>query len=239
MHGVPMDIQSFISSIDMLFMQLFLCVTFLLPFIIPGILTLLFFIAFYIAEAFPLYKMAKKVGRKNAWLVWIPIFSGYFSIYVMMDIARGKEVVFFSEKYTMKSRPKSYIIFVLGSFAISTVLTMLILGAYILTRILGNIMPFASSMIFFLVLIVAAILFYIPAIALTIIRYVYLRDLLDVFKEDKKSNNIMAIVVTLLDRFVTCGIARVIILYTIMNLDPLPEETMEIPTEAFAETISE
>ena len=60
-----------------------------------------------------------------------------------------------------------------------------------------------------------------------------------IFKEDKKANNTAAIVVTALDALATFGFARVVYLYTILKYNPIPEETIEIPTEAVAETVSE
>ena len=41
----------------------------------------------YFIEAFALYKLARKLGRKYAWLAWIPLCGVYFRVYVLADLA--------------------------------------------------------------------------------------------------------------------------------------------------------
>jgi len=46
------------------------------------------------------------------------------------------------------------------------------------------------------------------------------------FKEDEKSNNTAAIVVTVLDALVTGGLAQSIYLYSIIKKEPLQEQVI-------------
>lgn len=215
-------------------MEIAFLITYFIVLIIVLVITLILSAAIYVAEAFPLYKLAKKTDRKNAWFAWMPIFGAYFRLYTLMDIAGDKEVVLFSEKYTIKNRPKSYLIFVGGSLALNLVIVSVILLSMLLLLI-----PIVGIIIFVIVVTIASLLSYVSTIALAVIRYIYFKDVLDIFREDKSENNLIAILVVLIDLFVTGGLARIIFLYTLINRDPIPEETMEIPTEAFAETVSE
>ena len=228
------NFNDFTYQITMPLVTLFSAATVLIPVIFAVVLLLLTFLIFHIAEAIPLYKLAKKMDRKNAWLVWIPVFGSYFRLYTLMDIAGDKEVVIFSEKFRIQNRRMSYLIFVMGSLALN-----IILSAMIFVAILSAYIPLIGILICMIVCLIVSVLYYIPGIALTVIRYIYFKDVLDIFREDKSENNLIAILVVLIDLFVTGGLARIIFLYTLINRDPIPEETMEIPTEAFAETVSE
>ena len=57
--------------------------------------------------------------------------------------------------------------------------------------------------------------------------YAYLRDVLDIFKKDHRSNIITAAVVAALDSLVTMGLVRPLVLISIMNEDPLQDRLQE------------
>ncbi len=170
----------------------------------------------FILEAIPLSVISKKLGKNAAWMAWMPLFSSYFRQYVVTDMAGDKEVVFLEgekySKYTIKSRPLSFWIWagirLFGSTLITTVLG---IGSFIpvLNTILG---------------ILAPLLYLVPTVATGWMEYVYTKDVLDLFKEDKKSNRTAAIVVSALDSFVTLGFARTVLMYTIMKKNPLPQK---------------
>ena len=98
-----------------------------------------------------------------------------------------------------------------------------------------GLIPVVGPILFFGVYILGAflcmILNYVIIITYGLIRYVYLRDVLDIFKADKDTNNTTSILITLIDIFATGGFARIIFLYTLINRDPIPEKVMEVEAE--------
>ncbi len=190
---------------------------FLLVTIITTIVGAIIAIARYILESFPVYKVAKKVGRKHAWLAWVPIFSSVFRMYVLSDVAGDKpvEVKLFGKHLKFQNRILVFFSYVgIGVF-----------GAELLTIVLTilGIIPVVGQ----IVAVFGTLFYLLPPLAEGIIEYVYLRDVLDKFKEDKVSNRRTSIIVTVLDSLCTLGFARVVILYTIMNKPVLKEEIVE------------
>ena len=80
--------------------------------------------------------------------------------------------------------------------------------------IVSTILPVVGSLSFILGLV--------PAAACAVIEYVYLRDLLDIYKEDKKANNTAAIVVSVIDFVLVGDLIRTCYLYTLIKKQPLP-----------------
>ena len=199
-------------------------------------------LATHFAEAIPLYKLAKKMDRKNAALVWIPVFGSYFRLYTLMNIASGKDFVL-TQKIRTDKRHLSFLAGVGTELIIKFVIMPILMTILTFSAFLGLI-PVVGPILFFGIYILGAflcmILNYAIIITYALIRYVYLRDVLDIFKADKDTNNTTSILITLIDIFATGGFARIIFLYTIMNRDPIPEEiTDEIAEEsAEAETVS-
>lgn len=170
----------------------------------------------FILEAIPLYKISRKMGRKNAWLVWLswlPVIGGYFSAYVLADIPGDKPVKLVG-KVEIKSRSMSFWMYTgIGLF-----------GSALITAVIGiiNVVPVIGQIVGAF----ASLLYLVPAVAMAWLEYVYLRDVLDIFSPDRKANNTAAIVVAVLDALVTFGLARAFYLYTVMNKAPLPREPM-------------
>ena len=183
----------------------------LLVAVIAAIASFLVSVVLYVLEAVPLYMLAKKTGRKYAWLAWVPVFGSYFRLYVLADIAGEKEVTFFNGKYTIQSRSMSFWIYVgialFGSAAVSV-----LIGVLNFIPVVGQI---AGSLV--------TVLYLLPTVACGLIEYVYLRDVLDLFKKDRKANQTAAVVITVLDSVVTCGFARMICLYTLLKREPIPQ----------------
>lgn len=198
------EFTDFLGSSEGAFLTGFLAV-----YLVMIAVALLVGLLFYIFEAFPIYKLAKKTGRKMAWLAWIPIFGVYFRTYVLADIAGDKELVIIPEKVVIKNRQTSFWIY-LGI----SVLGPVVIG--ILTTILSLIPVIGWFISMFTTLLV-----FVPVICTAFMEYAYLRDVLDIFKEDKKANNTAAIVVTALDAAITGGLARLIYLYTILKCEPI------------------
>lgn len=192
--------------------------------IIGAIISFLVSVALYIFRSIPVYKLAKKAGRKKAWLAWIPLFHSCFRTYVLADIAGEKPVSFFNGKITIKSRGMSFLAY----------LGILIFGNGLITTAIGilNMIPvfgqIAGSF--------TTLLYLVPSVATAFLEYAYLKDALDLFKENKKSNNTAAIVIVVLDNLVTLGFAQTIYLYTLRSCTLLPaKEEVSAETDAPAE----
>ncbi len=184
---------------------------------ITALVGAVFAVVRYILEAFPVYKVAKKVGRKHAWLAWVPIFPSLFRMYVLSDIAGDKpvEIKLFGKNLKFQNRILVFFCYV-GIGVFGAELLTIVLGIFSIIPIIGQIVAIFGSLFYLL-----------PPIAEGIIEYIYLRDVLDKFKENKASNRKTSIIVTILDSICTLGFARVVILYTIMNKEVLPETVVD------------
>ncbi len=168
----------------------------------------------YICSAFPLYKLAKKLNRPYAWLAWIPILGKYFRLYVLSDLAGDKELVVIPDKIVLKNRQMSFWIYV-GIDVLGAAIVGTIIGIFSMIPVIG-----------WIISMFAVILAFVPAVCLGFMDYAYLRDALDLFKEDKQSNKTTSIVVTLLDYLVTSGIAKIVVLFTLLKREPLPQDVI-------------
>ena len=177
--------------------------------IIMTILSFVLAIAIWIIEAIPLYKLAKKTARPMPWLAWVPFFSSYFRLYVIADIPGEKEVNLFN-KWKVADRRHAFWGYVGIRLFGGTLIGLLV-------AVCSFVIPLIGSL--------SAVLYLVPAVATAIIEYIFLKDLLDVFKPDIKANNVTSIVITALDNTVTFGLARTVYLYTLLKLDPLPKGT--------------
>ncbi len=164
----------------------------------------------YVLSAFPLYKLAKKLDRPYAWLAWIPIVGTYFRTYVLCDLAGDKELVIIPDKIVIKDRKMSFLIY----------LGIVILGSAIVGTIIGilSLIPIIGWFSY--------ILAFAPIVCAGFMEYAYLRDVLDIFKEDKQSNKTTSIIVTVLDCLVTYGIARIVILFTLLKREPIAQNVV-------------
>lgn len=199
---------------------------YLLIMIIPLIgmlLSLVFGVVIYLLEAIPLYKLAKKNGRKLAWLAWIPVVGAYCRLYVLADIAGEKPFSMLNDKIRIAKRPMSFLVF-LGVDLFGGLLINIALSIISIIPVIGWIIGLFGSL-----------LHLVPAVFLAIMEYRYLYDAVNVFKGDRESNRKTSIIVTVLDALVTQGLARTIYLYTLLKYDPIPEPV--VSEEAFTPEI--
>lgn len=192
------------------------------------------FVLNYFGFAIPLFIVGRKVKCKFAWLAWVPVFQGLIGIFVMWKIS-GKEAF---EFWKGKIRIKQGIVAVLGYVVVY------FFGGAIVTFIVAvlNLIPGFGQ----LASLLAMLLYYLPAFILAVAEYVYMRDVIQLFKADEKKCRIHAFVVVVLDTLLTFGWARNFYLLSMARLKPLPEEPETVPvtateaaTEAATETATE
>ena len=204
--GMLGDIESILGSIAGIFSIASMGVSAIFA-IIAAIFAGIVAIVLYILYSIPVYSLAKKVGVKYAWLAWVPIFHVYFRLFVLCEIAGNKPFIPNIGKFKIESRKMSFLAHILikylGGMIISTVV-----------GILSMFLPIVGSL--------SIVLGLVPAAACAIIEYVYLRDVIDIFKEDKKSNNTTSIIVTVIDAILVGDFIRTCYLFTLMKKQPLP-----------------
>lgn len=183
--------------------------------ILSALFAFLLSVLVYVLEAIPVFRLGRKMGRWSAWLAWIPIFGSYFRTYALCDIPGNHPVHLLKDKLVIKSRTASFGIYLLILLGGNTIITLLITMIGVIP-IIGQIIAPLSTLLYML-----------PAAVCTYFEYIYLKDVLDIFKENKKSNIITSIIITLLDTFVTFGFARTVFLYTLWNRSPLRTETVD------------
>ncbi len=210
--GMLGDIESILSSILSIFSIASMGVTAVIA-IITAIVTGIIAIALYIFQSIPVYSLAKKVGLKYAWLSWVPIFHNYFRLFVLCEMAGNKPFVPKLGKFKLESRKLSFLAHIVIKYFAG-----LIVG--IITAVASTVIPIVGSL--------SAVLALVPTAACAWIEYVYLRDVLDIFKEDKKSNNTTSIVITVIDAILVGDLIRSCYLYTLMKKQPLPEPEIVI-----------
>lgn len=169
----------------------------------------------WLVESIPTYKLAKKLDYQYAYLAWIPFFGSYFRLYVLTAMVGNKPFDLFDGKIKIQSRTMSFWCYVAIALFGGAIISMVI-GILGFIPILGQIVSILGTFAYFL-----------PPVATGLMQYVFIKDVLDLFKEDKKANRTAAIVITVLDSTVTFGLARAIYLWTITKLEPLPQQTVE------------
>lgn len=188
-----------------------------------AIIAFLKFLATYLITAVPLSSIAKKAGCKKRYIAWIPFFQDLFCLYLLSRIP-GKDD-FQMGKLHMEERNTSFLVYLLVHFFGSALLTVLI--------VIINIIPYLGQIIGAF----STVLYLIPTAVLTIIEFVYLRDVLDLFKPKKKNNRLMAWIVSILDSLVTSGWAKRLYLFTLLGKSPLPIVSTVIQPELLPETV--
>ncbi len=178
--------------------------------ILSFLITVTVAIVLFILKALPVYKLAKKLGRKNAWLAWVPIFGEFFRLYVLCDAAGDKPFSLFGGKWVIKSRNTSFLI----------CLAIAILGPTLIVSVISllSLVPLLNYLFYG----IGSLLHWVPVVFCAFFEYVYLKDALDLFKEDQSSNRIAAIVIIVLDTLLTGELAKTVWLYTLMKRSPLP-----------------
>ena len=114
-------------------------------------------IIIWVLEAIPVYKLAIKMNRKNAWLAWVPIFGSKFRLWVLSDIAGDKPFTVFNGKFTVKSRSNSFWIYIAINY----------LGGAVVSAVVGvfsAIIPLFGSL--------SAVLMLVPAVPCALMEYV-------------------------------------------------------------------
>lgn len=177
-------------------------------------------IFYYIFSSIPVYKLAKRAGYKYAWIAWIPFSHRFCRSFVLCEVVGNKPFVPQIGKFKIESRKISFLAYILiyyfGYLVISSIVALL-----------SIFLPGIGTL--------SSVLALVPAAACCIIEYVYLRDLLDIYKEDQKSNNVTAIVVTVIDALLLTfpDFVRTCLLYSLLKKQPLPckEIVIDNPTE--------
>ncbi len=223
-NGTLTDINGILTALSSIF-------SFLLMGAYAGLWILLFVgiaiatVVYYVLSSFPVYTLAKRNGYKYAWLAWSPIFHEYFLTFVLCEASGDKPFEPNLGKFRIENRKMSFLAFVLikcfGGLVIGSIVTFL-----------SFIIPGLGSL--------SSILALVPAAACALIEYVYLRDLLDVYKEDKKSNSTTALIISVIDFILVGDLARTCYLYTLIKKKPLPdsEQTDYFTSDIIASAIS-
>lgn len=172
----------------------------------------------YILTAIPVYKLAKKLNIPNAGIAWIPFVSTYCHTYLLCSMSKEKDLILINnnEKYKIKDRKQSFLYYVLIGVCGNIVISLFITVASFVP-IVGT---FVSVFGYFL--------YYIPAIALAVMNYAYLRDVINIFKPDRNANSTTAIIITVLDSFITIGFARAFYIFKLTKLEPISEPEVTV-----------
>ncbi len=182
-------------------------------FILVLIAILILWFVLHIIKAIPVFVLCKRAGKKNAWLAFIPLplstVEDAIKLYLMSTLTNTQELRFFS-RYKVSNKTNAFWIW----FGIGTV-------GYWLWNLLWFCIGALSGGI---ALPISLLLGVIPCFAVGIFEYAFLRDVLNVYKSDKTTNNTVAVVATAIDQIIGYGLARTFCLYTIMKKDPIPEE---------------
>ena len=203
------DIISFISTL----LSLGLSGITLLGTIITAVVTSIITLISLIFHALPIFRLSRKMGRKSAWFAWIPFFG--FRMYALCAIPGAQPLRLYKDKWVIKNRNLSFWIYYLILLGGNAIITLLITILGVIPVLGQTIAPLTT------------LLYMLPAFICGYIRFLYIKDVLDIFKEDKKSNTITSIIIVLLDHFVTGGLARTFYLYTLWNREPIPTETVD------------
>ncbi len=194
--------------------------------IIIAIFTFIVTIIVTIIQAIPLYTLAKKAGSKFAWLAWCPIFNSEARLFVMCDIAGNLPFDFWNGKVKFQNRKMMFLAHICIKYFGNTLILAFIAVASILIPVIGTI---------------SSLLILLPSIACNLIYYVFFRDILNLFNEDKKANVSTAIIVCVIDAILLCGLARTCYFYTLMKKQPLPVKEVVMDENVVTEfvTVSE
>jgi hypothetical protein len=190
-------------------------IIYLISIVVGVILALIFcipvFIAYalkYILEGIALNQMAKLRPAKNLWLNWIPYAVEYAcKNYIFAQMSNEDSFRLFGGRLTFKNKLVPFWIY---------------LGVYA-TVMLTSFVSILISWIPILGFVVLAFYLLVVLIGMPIlgfIEFVYLRDLLNVYKPDRKANVTTAILLTIFN-YPTFGLARAIYLFRMKNDLPL------------------
>ena len=183
-------------------------------FAIIAVVALLLSIAYYLVEAYATYKLSKKLGRSMCILAWAPIFGRYFRTFVICDMT---DTTFKAlDRFKIPNRRNSFWLY----------LAILILGNSLITGFITvvNVLPGMGQIISA----VSTFLYLIPVLVTRYMEFVYLRDAMDLFRVDRKSNQTWAFIATVAELLATQGVGRIVCLYSLLKKEPLPTTHIEI-----------
>ena len=185
--------------------------------VLTAVFTFLIAVAVYILHSVPVYKLAKKTKTPNAWLAWIPVYHILFRTFLLADMAGAKPFQLFKGKITIANRRNAFWIYLAVTLIGGAV-------AGMVSTVAGTVLSVVPVLGTTFGYLIGYVLGLLPVAVCAFAEYVFLRDVLDIFKPDKSANNIAAIVITLLDNFITGGWAQTIWLYTLLKRKPLPQK---------------
>ncbi len=189
--------------------------------IVGAIVSFCISVTHWLLQAYPLFRLAQKIGRKNAWLAWIPGIGDYCRTFVLTDLPGNKEVVILNK--VKLSRVAAFWIWVgvkLFGFIVWDGIMTIFSGIASATGIGALLAP------------AFVVLSFVPDVALFLFEYTFLRDALDLFKPDKKKNNTMAIILSVVDYFLPWRFARTVYLWFLLRCEPLPGDTDATPIDS-------
>lgn len=188
--------------------------------IIIAIFTFIVTIIVTIIQAIPLYSIAKKTGSKFAWLAWCPIFNSEARLFVMCDIAGNLPFDYWNGKIKLQNRKMMFLAHICIKYFGNTLILAFIAIASMAIPVIGSL---------------SSLLILLPSVACNIIYYVFFRDILNLFNEDKKANVSTAMIVCVVDAILLCGLARTFYFYTLIKKQPLPVKEVVIDENVVTE----
>lgn len=192
----------------------------------------------YFLNAYPLYKIGKKLDYDKNFLPWIPVAQILLCLFTLGDLS-GLQDFHISPRldklFRVSTRKKSYVTVIattiisyalvyLGLFAMYFVFFII---AFFTVEMSGDTLPEENPVFFLMPLLMMA--FYgfamlisaVSTFILSSFQYAYLRDLIGVFNPDIEHNKKTALVVVILNNF-SMGLAVPIYLLTLSGKEPLP-----------------
>ena len=178
--------------------------------VLPVVVVAVTEIGKYLLTAVPVYTLAKKTKSSYAGLAWIPFFQDLFCLYLMREIADRPDFQLWGK---LRIR-KGIILFwvYIGVYFLGPTLITAWLAAVNSIPMFGQIVGAFSSFLYLLPLIICAV-----------IEYVYLRDVINRFCENEKTNRVHAFAVTFIDAILLVfpfGLIKSIYLFFLMWKKP-------------------
>ena len=163
------------------------------------VIALIVILVLHYIEAIPTFIIAKKNGFRFAWIALLPL---PFCTAFVLSSTPGTRDVSLIGKWSVKNTV-AFILFIFVS----------ILGVSIM-----NVVAKSLILIPILGFLLSAITRIIPVAAIVLFEYAFLRDVIDIYSTDKKSNAIIAVVIAVANRFIP--IVKGIYLWTLVGKTP-------------------
>ncbi len=211
-----------VSAVPLIVMIIF----YMIYFLFIGV----FVVGAYVLNALPLYRIGKKLGYDKCFLPWIPV--PLIPFFVLGDLPGRKDFTVspkFDKFLKIGTRKKSYIVYIVLYVLYIALIMIAAFGMMIFPILMGagvlaEELAIGLMMIYMLIYMAFAFLSAGVFTALAIIYYyVYLRDLIDIFKPDRESNRTLALILAITNMFAS-GLVIPIYLLVLSKSDPLPEE---------------